>query len=82
MRESCRSTRYDAALLCVPDAAKIGLLDYLIEHGKHALVEKPLVAGGRGDVDAARSSTRAPKASCSMSPTITASSRISCACAI
>jgi scyllo-inositol 2-dehydrogenase (NADP+) len=36
--------RYDAALLCVPDSAKIELLDYLVDHGKHALVEKPLVA--------------------------------------
>jgi predicted dehydrogenase len=36
--------KYDAALLCVPDGAKIALLDYLAEHGKHALVEKPLVA--------------------------------------
>src|SRR3984957_708432 len=36
--------RFDAALLCVPDSAKIELLDYLIDHGKHALVEKPLVA--------------------------------------
>jgi scyllo-inositol 2-dehydrogenase (NADP+) len=35
---------YEAALLCVPDAVKIELLDYLIAHGKHALVEKPLVA--------------------------------------
>lgn len=35
---------YDAALLCVPDDAKIALLDYLISHGKHALVEKPLFA--------------------------------------
>jgi predicted dehydrogenase len=35
---------YDAALLCVPDFEKIELLDYLISHGKHALVEKPLVA--------------------------------------
>ena len=36
--------KYDAALLCVPDCAKIELLDYLIAQGKHALVEKPLVA--------------------------------------
>ncbi|MGC1777970.1 MAG: Gfo/Idh/MocA family oxidoreductase [Xanthobacteraceae bacterium] len=36
--------KFDAALLCVPDAAKIGLLDYLVTQGKHALVEKPLVA--------------------------------------
>jgi scyllo-inositol 2-dehydrogenase (NADP+) len=35
---------FDAALLCVPDSAKIELLGYLVEHGKHALVEKPLVA--------------------------------------
>src|SRR5580692_8296722 len=35
---------FDAALLCTPDAAKIELLDYLVDHGKHALVEKPLVA--------------------------------------
>ena len=34
---------YDAALLCVPDEAKLALLDYLAAHGKHALVEKPLV---------------------------------------
>jgi scyllo-inositol 2-dehydrogenase (NADP+) len=35
---------FDAALLCVPESAKIELLGYLVEHGKHALVEKPLVA--------------------------------------
>ncbi len=35
---------YDAALLCVPDAAKLELLNYLVAHGKHALIEKPLVA--------------------------------------
>jgi scyllo-inositol 2-dehydrogenase (NADP+) len=36
---------FDAALLCVPDAAKLELLDYLVAHRKHALIEKPLVAG-------------------------------------
>ena len=35
---------FDAALLCTPDAAKIDLLDYLVKNGKHALIEKPLVA--------------------------------------
>jgi scyllo-inositol 2-dehydrogenase (NADP+) len=35
---------YDAALLCVPDSAKLELLGYLIEHRKHVLIEKPLVA--------------------------------------
>jgi scyllo-inositol 2-dehydrogenase (NADP+) len=35
---------YDAALVCTPDEAKPGLLEYLLGHGKHVLVEKPLVA--------------------------------------
>jgi scyllo-inositol 2-dehydrogenase (NADP+) len=42
---------YDAALLCVPDEAKLALLDYLIANRKHALVEKPLVGS---DPDLAR----------------------------
>ena len=35
---------YDAALVCTPDEAKLELLRYLLAHGKHALVEKPLTA--------------------------------------
>jgi scyllo-inositol 2-dehydrogenase (NADP+) len=35
---------YDAALVCTPDDAKIKLLIYLLGHGKHVLVEKPLLA--------------------------------------
>ena len=35
---------YDAALVCVPDKDKNELLTYLLSHGKHVLVEKPLVA--------------------------------------
>ena len=35
---------YDAALVCTPDAAKIGLLTYLLSSRKHLLVEKPLFA--------------------------------------
>ncbi|KAB2939004.1 MAG: Gfo/Idh/MocA family oxidoreductase [Hyphomicrobium sp.] len=35
---------YDAALCCIPDAPKIKLLRYLLGHGKHVLVEKPLWA--------------------------------------
>jgi scyllo-inositol 2-dehydrogenase (NADP+) len=35
---------YDAALVCTPDDAKLPLLTYLLSHGKHVLVEKPLVA--------------------------------------
>jgi scyllo-inositol 2-dehydrogenase (NADP+) len=34
---------YDAALVCVPDGAKIELLRRLLGDGKHVLVEKPLV---------------------------------------
>jgi scyllo-inositol 2-dehydrogenase (NADP+) len=37
-------SRYDAALVCTPDEAKIELLSYLLENGKHVLVEKPLLA--------------------------------------
>lgn len=35
---------YDAALVCTPDGPKLELLAYLLGHGKHVLVEKPLVA--------------------------------------
>ena len=34
---------YDAALVCTPDEAKLELLEYLLAHGKHVLVEKPLL---------------------------------------
>jgi predicted dehydrogenase len=33
---------FDAALCCVPDEPKQELIDYLLENGKHVLVEKPL----------------------------------------
>ena len=29
--------RYDAVLACVPDAAKVDLLSYCLEHGKHVV---------------------------------------------
>lgn len=35
---------YTAALLCVPDQAKLGLMECLLGQGKHVLVEKPLIA--------------------------------------
>jgi predicted dehydrogenase len=35
---------YDAVLACIPDAPKIEVLSYLVGHGKHVLVEKPLWA--------------------------------------
>jgi predicted dehydrogenase len=36
--------RYDAALACIPDEPKVEVLEYLLGHGKHVLVEKPLWA--------------------------------------
>ena len=34
---------YEAALVCTPDEPKETVLDYLLGHGKHVLVEKPLL---------------------------------------
>ena len=39
----CPPERYEAAVLAVPNQVKIDLLEYLLDRGKHALVEKPLV---------------------------------------
>jgi scyllo-inositol 2-dehydrogenase (NADP+) len=44
-------SRYDAALVCTPDEAKIELLSYLLENGKHVLVEKPLLADDTAALD-------------------------------
>lgn len=35
---------FDAALVCTPDKAKFDTLRYFLSHGKHVLVEKPLLA--------------------------------------
>lgn len=35
---------FDAALVCTPDQVKVPVLEYLLGHGKHVLVEKPLLA--------------------------------------
>lgn len=43
---------YDAAMLCVPDQPKTDLLNWLIDHGKHALVEKPLWAADTAHISA------------------------------
>lgn len=34
---------YDIALVCTPDEAKLDVLEWLVSHGKHVLVEKPLL---------------------------------------
>ncbi len=41
--EECPLGRYDAAVLAVPNQVKLDLLEYFLCHGKHVLVEKPLV---------------------------------------
>jgi predicted dehydrogenase len=38
----CPTDRYDAAILAIPDERKIELVSYLLDQGKHVLVEKPL----------------------------------------
>lgn len=42
--------RYDSAFVCTPDAPKIELLKYLLGHGKHVAVEKPLHAENEQDL--------------------------------
>lgn len=41
---------YEGALVCTPDAAKLPILRYLLEHGKHVLVEKPLLGESPEDL--------------------------------
>lgn len=41
---------FDAALVCTPDSHKLDLLRYLLGHGKHVLVEKPLLQGRPGEL--------------------------------
>ena len=41
---------YDAAIVCTPDEPKLELLSYLLGHGKHVLVEKPLWAARDEDI--------------------------------
>lgn len=41
---------YQAALVCVPDGAKLEIVRYLVSHGKHVLVEKPLLADQAGEI--------------------------------
>jgi len=41
---------FDAALVCTPDHVKLDLLRYLLSHGKHVLVEKPLLASSEEEL--------------------------------
>jgi len=49
---------YDAALCCIPDEPKFEVLSYLLERGKHVLVEKPLWSMTDGGVEALQSLAR------------------------
>ena len=42
---------FDAALLCLPNEAKIEIIAYLLGNGKHVLVEKPLLAAENADLN-------------------------------
>ena len=37
---------FDTGLVCTPEQEKLGILTYLFKHGKHVMVEKPLLMGG------------------------------------
>lgn len=41
---------YDAVLACIPDSPKSQLLNFCIDNGKHALVEKPLWVEDEADI--------------------------------
>jgi len=56
--------RYDAALVCTPDEPKAELLGYLLGHGKHVLVEKPLWAARDEGIAALERAARANRAVC------------------
>jgi predicted dehydrogenase len=55
---------YDAALVCTPDEPKEALLTYLLDHGKHVLVEKPLPARREEDLLRLRELSRKTGAVC------------------
>jgi len=42
---------YEAALVCTPDDVKVDILDYLLSHGKHVLVEKPLLSSSEATLE-------------------------------
>ena len=55
---------YDAALVCTPDGAKLTILRYLLQHGKHVLVEKPLVGDKPGDLRELAAYAQSHRAAC------------------
>ena len=55
---------YDAALVCTPDEPKVELLSYLLERGKHVLVEKPLWSADDGQIETLQELARKHNAVC------------------
>lgn len=55
---------YDAVLACIPDGPKVEMLRYLVENGKHVLVEKPLWAERDEDIVALEKLARQKKVVC------------------
>jgi len=55
---------FDAALACIPDEPKIEVLTYLLRHGKHVLVEKPLWAADDRQISALEALARAQRVVC------------------
>jgi scyllo-inositol 2-dehydrogenase (NADP+) len=55
---------YDAALACIPDEPKMDVLAYLLGHGKHVLVEKPLWATDEAQILELERLAREKKAFC------------------
>ena len=57
-------SRYEAALCCVPDRPKPSLIKFLLQNGKHVLVEKPLLARSRKDLEELASLSEKHAAAC------------------
>jgi len=55
---------YDAALVCIPDEPKIATLGYLLDNGKHVLVEKPLWAPDEGEIERLQAAARRNRVVC------------------
>jgi predicted dehydrogenase len=55
---------YEAALVCTPDGPKRELLTYLLGHGKHVLVEKPLLVRSADDFERLDTLSRSTGAVC------------------
>ena len=55
---------YDAALVCIPDEPKIATLGYLLDNGKHVLVEKPLWAADEGEIERLQTVARRNRVVC------------------